>query len=245
MKGSSKLFVFLNLACITTYAGPPFITQDSVIIVTKHFQIYVAEVSGRTNENSDLALPSIEVDSGLMENVEVDVTIPYIWTHSFVQGERNTSGVGDTQINLKLRIAKESKYFPETTLVPVYYIPTGSAKKDTGNGRPWLQLPISMGKIMGNTNIYGVLGYSINGAPQQYNFYFSGLVWQQTINDNWMFGTEIFATGAQGVGEGGSTMLNIGGGYSFSNDLSLLFSVGHTIGGANELVSYFGLYIYI
>ena len=71
---------------------------------------------------------------------------------------------------------------------------------------------------------------------------FTGWLVQRKINQRLTLGTEVYAQNAQVVATKGSTFLDVGGYFNFTNNLSLLFMLGHTVAGDSHAVGYLGMY---
>lgn len=75
-----------------------------------------------------------------------------------------------------------------------------------------------------------------------YNAAFGGVLAQYTFDPRWTLGAEVFRQDAQAADQPGYTVLNAGGYLNFTPGLSLLFSAGRSIAGAQHTLAYLGLY---
>ena len=89
---------------------------------------------------------------------------------------------------------------------------------------------------------YWSAGYAINSAPFYLNFFYSGWEIQKNFNSHITLGMEISYQTAATTDSLATTFLNMGGSYSFNDNLALMVSVGHNITGTDSLLGYLGFY---
>ena len=155
-------------------------------------------------------------------------------------------GIGDTELGVKYRFLQEQDDFPMAGVFPMLEIPTGDADRGLGNGRAWVKLPLWLQKNWGPEDhpwtTYGGGGYTCNTAPGQRNYPFAGWALQKELGDILTLAGEIFAQGRTADDGGAFVIVNAGGSCRLADNLSLLFSAGHSIAGASHLIGYLGLY---
>jgi hypothetical protein len=239
-----KLFIFLSLLSVPSIllAGPPFLTDDPVPTDYKHFELYTSVILDRTDEDYNIDSPSIELDYGLIPNIEIDITVLGSLTLPRHIPNPRQYGLGDTELASTLRFVQETDHCPQIAFTPSITFPTGDENRGLGNGRPSKTFPFWAEKSWGPWTFDAGGGYTLNSAPDMLNYFFGGILLQHTINKKITLGGEIFGQGDLSPDEKSTTILNIGGNYNFTDAFSLLFSAGHSILGANNLVSYIGLY---
>lgn len=247
---SSKCFrlTILLLGCFlinNTFAGLPFISDDPEIQPQHHPALFLFSAYNKQGSDMAIALPGFEIDFGLLPNVEIDFTGSYLLEHPG-QGDgnekvSNTSGMSDSQLELKLQFIHETATQPAVAFNPIYYIPTGDVNRNLGNGRPSFLLPLWAQKSWGDYTLYGGGGYVINPAPELKNHAIGGIVLQKNITEKLNLGCEMYSAGAESVSEKFSTLLNIGGTYQFSKFMGLQAMMGHSILGQKQIVAYLGV----
>ena len=84
-------------------------------------------------------------------------------------------------------------------------------------------------------------GYAINHAKDLRNFPYAGWLIQKTYNKAITFGIEVFTQGAVSIDSRAFTLINAGGTYSFTENLMLQLSAGHSVQGENHTVAYLSL----
>lgn len=244
----TKLLTSISISLWSSYllAAPPFITNNAETTEYKHLEIYPALQFSQTKPSRIFETPSIELDYGLLPNLQLHL-IPALTSFFPRHGGSKATGLGDTEVGVEYRFIQEGKYTPQVSIFPLFELPTGSANRNLGNGQIWYQFPIAIQKSWGNWTTYGEVGYALNHASNSNNFWFGGAVLQRNITKKLMLGAEIYSQGSTGGGtltqsNGAYTLLNIGGSYNFKSNAAVLFSVGHNIIGAEQLYSYLGLY---
>lgn len=222
------------------FAGPPFITDDPVPTDYQHWETYLFSLWTATPSNTNLQLPAVQVNYGCYPNVSVEVAFPFVT--NFPKKNKGVSGLGDTQLASIVRFLEETDNFPQVAIEPILQLPTGNSRRNLGNGRPWYQLELLLQKTFSKWLIYGSGGYTFNPAPNALNYGFGGVVVQRDFSEKWTAGVELYTQGASNITTGAYTVLNCGAFYHFTERTSLLFSLGHSIGGATNFVGYLGLY---
>ncbi|TAK73920.1 MAG: transporter [Gammaproteobacteria bacterium] len=234
------LFLFL-LVAEKLFAGPPFLTDDPVPEDYHHLDMYLFSTTDQGKDGTEIQAPAIEFDYGLIPNVAVNITVPYVANLPKSSDELSGHGIGDTQLSMVYRFLQENEHRPQVSFSPSYYIPTGYAKRGLGNGKPWVSLPFWAQKSWGSWTTYGGGGYALNSAPEMRNYFFGGWVLEKELNDYWTLGGEIFSQGAVSNTESSSTIVNLGGNYNVTKTLSILFSAGGNILGSKNIMTYLGI----
>lgn len=235
--------ILLTLPMTPTFAGPPFLTDDPEPTEYRHLEVLPFATFDKFRYGKTIEAPALELDYGLRPNLEVNTTLFYTYeiTHEAGASQKTTQGISDAEFAMTFRIIDETKYVPQVAFCPSITTPTGDATLGLGNGRTWQTYPLWAQKSWGKWILDGGGGYAVNYAQDAFNYFFGGILLQREFNDQWILGGEIFSQGKSDVDTPASTLLNLGGTYNFSETFSLLFSVGHSIVGANNLISYFGL----
>lgn len=236
------IFITLMLFTNKTSAGPPFITDDPVPTDYKHSEIYLFGTINKINTGTTLNVPALELNYGLIPNVEINTIIPFVFNLAQKGNGINASGFGDIMAGIKYRFINDIKNQVQVAFEPIYTIPSGSYKRGLGNGRGWIQYPIWLQKSWGSWALYGGGGYATNGAVNKRNYFFSGCVLQKELNDTWTIGGEIYSQGANTNTTRSYTLFNLGGYYNITKNYSIIFTVGHSVFGENHLVSYIGMH---
>lgn len=242
-----RFFIPFILICSfkNVFADAPFITDAPETLDPLHAQAILYSTIDKSSAMTTIQAPALELDFGILPNIEIDAYIPYDTninaTPDLRESFPNASGIGDIDIEAKFRFLHESKYIPEMAFAPNSYIPSGDVNQGLGNGRAWYYFPITAEKTFGDWTTYAEAGYAENSAPTFYNYFFGGWALQKNINKNLMLGGELFSQGKSQDFITSYTLLNLGGSYKMSKDFSLLASVGHSILGQDHWAAYLGI----
>lgn len=238
-----KLRIIALIFFITPlYAGPPFLTNDPDVTPYKETDFYFYSQSFKNADGSLIEAPSLEMDWGFAQNWELAVFVPYDIWFAPTDDQSNSSGLGDTYLQVEYRFVQESTYLPAIAIQPQISIPTGNASRNLGYGTPTYQIPIWMEKSFGSWVIDTGGGYNFNSSSNSNNNGFAGFLVQKNFNTKLTLGAEIFYQGATGPSEGSGayTLLNVGATYNFTPRFSFLCSVGNSIAGEENFITYVG-----
>ena len=133
------------LAGSSAWAGPPFVTDDPDTPDKGHFEINLAAQYTHFLGGSVASVPSLEVNYGVLGNLEATVLVPM--NLSQVGGVGTNVGFGDVEVSLKDRLVEEDAWGwrPAIAIAPQINLPSGSEPRGLGAGRVagfipvWLQ----------------------------------------------------------------------------------------------------------
>jgi hypothetical protein len=230
-------FLLIPLYAIPALAGPPFQTDDPEPVPWHHYEAYLFSTADRSSGSTAWILPAFEFNVGAAPNLQLHAIIPAAYVTS-----DDAYGIGDVELGAKYRFLRETDRHPEVGVFPLVEVPTGNSRLGLGNGQVWARLPVWIQKTHGPWTTYGGVGYQINHAPGMKDSLFAGWLVQRQATRRLALGAEVYYQGAQASGARQTTFLDAGGYYNFSNQLSLLFMLGHTVRGEQHTVGYLGLY---
>ena len=225
-------------------AGPPFLTDDPEPVPFQQGESYLFSTLDRSRDGAQLQAPAFEINYGFASNFQAHAVFPF--TAALPRTGSRAYGAGDTELGVKYRFLQEGDACPMAGIFPMLELPTGDEDRGLGNGRAWVKLPLWLQKSWGPEGrqwaTYGGGGYACNTAPGQRNYPFAGWLLQKELGEVLTLGGELFVQGRDAGNEGAFAIANAGGSCRLAENLSLLFSVGHTIAGARHLIGYAGLY---
>ena len=224
----------------TSFAGPPFLTDDPEPVEFKHFEAYVFSTVNAMRKQTDVMGPAFEFNVGALPNLQVHIIIPMAYVSP--ADAPSAYGLGDIEFGVKYRFIQETDHWPMFGIYPMIEIPTGDADRGLGNGRTWWRLPLWLQKSWGAWTTYGGAGYVINPAPRQQNYWFGGWLLQRDLSERLTLGGEIFAQGKSSDDIRSFAVLNLGGFFKITPNFQLLFSGGHSFAGGRNTTGYLGLY---
>lgn len=242
--GTGKLKYLVLTAILTltalqqSFAGPPFNTDDPQPVDFKHWEYYVATINTFSPDISTGTSPHIEVNYGLVPNVQVHLILPLNYDYSKQNGFK--VGYAYTEVGIKYRFVQESENVPQIGTFPIVEIPT-IRNADFGNGLTQLFIPLWAQKSWGKLTTYGGGGYWINPGTGNRNWLFTGLEVQYDFLPVITLGGELYYHTIDVVGNKPVTAFNIGGSVNASEKFHIIFSVGHSLVNESFTTTYFGL----
>lgn len=234
-------------------AGPPFQTDDPEPVDFRHYEFYTFGAMDGTGVEIDTVGPALEFNWGILPNTQFHIVLPAAAIFPYNNPRYSGAGVGprawgvgDTEIGVKLRYLKETKYRPMIGTFTMIEVPTGDSANGLGVGKVWWRLPVWVQKSWGPWTTYGGVGETIIPQTGFNNFTYGGWLLQRDIGKKLTLGTEVFSHGNEGpltTQPGAATLVDFGGYYYFRNPgFQLLFCYGHSVAGLAETYAYLGLY---
>lgn len=217
----------------SAFAGPPFVTDDPEPVAAKSWEVNYAISKTWVNGSSSAALPSIDINYGYADNIQLHAQPRYSYQ---TEGSDKLSAFDNTEIGVKYRFIHQERDDVEFMLgiYPMLQLPTGNKKLGDASGRTQLFLPIWAQFNTGKWTFYGGTGYRINNYTSSKNSWFSGVTSLYKISDNLKIGGELFRESAATQGDKYSSGFNLGGIYNISKDYGLLFSAGRALNNVSE-----------
>jgi len=237
------LLVLLSLAATAAWAGPPYITDDPDIPPPGGWEINVPFILERTTE-TDMEAPLFDINYGMpamygLPHVQLKLEIPVEVVRKADGGTE--AGPGDMLLGVKWPFLEEQGWRPVIGIYPQLLVPTGDASRGLGEGRPAYALPALAEKHWGKWTVYGDVGYVVQTAVAQPNYWYEGLSINREISKRLELGAEI-AYNSPPPTEGYSNLaFNLGGTWKMSEHLNLLFSAGRSIQGETRFMAYLGI----
>jgi hypothetical protein len=231
-----RLIWLLGLLPALALAGPPFVTDDPEPVDYQHWEVYLASQTAHGPDGSSGTLPHVEVNYGLVPNLQVHVIAPEAFASGGPDGR--AYGYGDTELGAKYRLAEETGSRPEIALFPLVELPTGNASRGLGTGHTHVFLPVWLQKSFGSWIAYGGGGYWINPGPGNRNYGFAGLVLQKQVTKTLAIGAEIFHQTAQTRSGGPDSQVNAGFTWDLTDNDHVLASAGPSIQGPSGYETY-------
>ena len=207
-------------------AGVPFVTDDPDTPEKGHFEINLASQFTGTQSEQSGVIPSLEVNYGVTDHLEIHVLLPLAYNHPV--GGATAVGPGDIELGIKYRFldGDDWGWRPSIAFAPAIILPTGSETRDPGTGHTQAFLPIWLSKDIDKFTVFGGGGYQINPGPGNRNFWFVGVGVTYEINADWTIGGEIFRTTASEHDATNSTSFNLGVIYNINDNHHLMMSAG-------------------
>jgi len=238
----------LLVACVlgglpaAALAGPPYQTDDPEPTPYRHYEIYVFDTYGNdVDRGISENLPSLEINYGLMPNVQFSLTFPF--EASRMPGAPMYAGYGDTEVALKVRFVQEGAGRPQVSFYPAVILPTASA--GLGNGLPKVFLPLWAQKTNGSWTYFGGGGVYHNPGLGNRDYSFTGIAATHQVHDGLEIGGELYHTSPDTIGGRASTAFGVGFVAERGEHHALLASFGRDISGPNTFYGYAAYELYL
>ena len=220
------------------HAGQP-ITEDAetTAYVYVEYNPYIFETKIKAWHTFES--PSLETNVGLLPNLQ-----GHLITSVILYSPRKGSShywFGDNEAGIKYRFIQETETIPQIAFYPKVTLPVGDVKQGTGLGGVTESPALWFLKTIKAWKLSGGGGYTFSQAPNTFSYPFGGLLLQREITKSLTLGGEFYGQGASLSHYGSTSIFTFGGNYNFTKNFALLFSVGHSIAGAETLTSYVGL----
>src|SRR5690242_7903324 len=228
----SAAFLAATLFPFSAQCGAPFQTDDPGVLAGGHVDLLAFYQSTLAGDARTGNAPGVEVHVGVTDTAEVDFASSLAFSTAPGLGTRR--GYGDTTIGLKYVLVPETDRLPLVSLVPKVTFATGNADRGLGNGGTRVLVGVAAQKGAGPFLTYGNVAYVVNEGAGNRDFWLAGWEAQRQLSDHWIVGAEVFASGAQAVGQRGSAGFNVGGYYVFDERDQALFSLGRGLSNVHE-----------
>jgi len=232
----AALVCILTIGISSSWAGPPFVTDDPEPVEYQHGEFYLATQYAKDKDVTSGTAPHVELNYGVVHDVMVHLITPFAFARQ--EGQASEYGYGDTEVGVKYRFLnnQDSRFMMGT--FPLVELPTGDSDKGLGAGQTRFFVPLWLQKGWGAWQSYGGGGYWRNPGPGNKDYWLFGWQVQRDMSRMLAIGAELFYN-TQSTADGKSrTGFNIGGMVNFTDDHHLLFSLGRDLSGENKLSAY-------
>jgi len=230
--------ILLTICNLNMNAGPPFITDDPETVEFMHWEYYISTINTFGKNNINGIIPNLEVNYGLIPNVQMHLLIPFNYDYSSQSGFK--SGYANTELGLKYRFVEETDNMPQIGTFPIVQLPTIN-NSEFGSGHIQLFIPLWTQKSWGKFTSYGGAGYGLNPGLNHLNWFFTGLEMQYDFSPALTLGGEIYYHTNDTTDSKSSLAFNAGGSFKTGKKFHIIFSVGHTLINESFLTTYLGL----
>ena len=232
------LIILILFGVRLIYAGPPFDTDDPETVRFKHWEYYISSINNLQAGVWSGTSPHIELNYGLIPNVQVHLLLPMNYNYSRLHGA--DFGYADTEFGIKFRFVQETDNTPQIGTFPIIEIPT-IKNNEFSDGKAKIYLPVWLQKTWGKLTTYGGAGYWINPGANNKNWIFSGWEIQYDFSKAITLGGELFYHSADSKSTKSEIGFNLGGSINPTEKFHIIFSFGHSLTNENAISSYLGL----
>ncbi len=236
VRALAAALVLLILCTASSWAGPPFRTDDPEPVDYQHGEFYVATQYEKNKDVTFGTAPHLEFNYGIAPNFMLHLITPYAFNKP--EGQSTERGYGDTEIGVKYRfLNEEDSHFMAGTF-PLVELPTGNSDKGLGSGHTMYFIPLWLQKSWGPWQSYGGGGFWRNPGAGNKDYWFFGWQVQREMSQMLTIGAELFRqtrTTDNGTAQNGFTLGAI---VNITDDHHLLFSAGRSFNGDNRFSAY-------
>jgi hypothetical protein len=240
------LLLALGLGTAPALAGPPYQTDDPDPTDYRHYEIYVFA----TDEN-DVAptrvttanLPSLEVNYGLMPNVQFSVDLPFGASRS--AGGPLALAYDDTSVGLKVRFLQEAPGRPQVAFYPSIELPTGDPAAGIGSALPKTFLPLWGQKTNGSWTYFGGGGVWHNPGIGNRDYTFTGFAATDAVRPGTSLGVEVYHQTPDTRADFASTSFGLGFVQARGEHHAILASFGRALGRSPSFYGYAAYALYL
>ena len=173
----------------TAKAGPPFVTDDPEVPPVGGWEINIPFTLNRTPGSTQMNAPLLDMNYGLPQ-LQIEFDIPLAVSSDDRKG--TNAGLGDLLYGVKWRFFDDEKTQTQIGIYPQMFAPTGNNRKGLGGGRPNYILPLLAERSWGKWTLYGNVGYRLQTALGEQNYWYAGSVLQRDLTERLSLGVELF-----------------------------------------------------
>ncbi|OIQ99325.1 hypothetical protein GALL_185620 [mine drainage metagenome] len=246
---SLRIFVISTITILVTFnsawAGPPFITDDPEPLEYQHWEVNYAVSKSWRQDESSVAIPSIDINYGASSNVQFHIQPRYSFESSMTGSH---FGIDDTEVGVKYRFLniQQNNFSFMVGTYPMLQLPTGDTKLGPNRGKVQSFLPLWIQVKTDKWTTYGGMGHRVNPGAGNKNSLFLGVTALYQVTHDLQLGGEVFHESPNTVDGLDSTGFNLGGSYALIHDYNLLFAAGKglkNVSSTNQLSTYLALQV--
>ena len=227
--GLRKIFWALTaFASVTaTRADSPFFTDDPAF--SPGWEIKLGITAEHNNGGDALAGPVLDLNYAIVPNVRLNATFYYAGLYP--KAGADVFGFGNTEFKVKWRFIEEDakSWLPAVSISPKVFFPTASTDRGLGDGIWRAQLPIELGKTVGNWYHFAETGYqwAFENAASDTFFWGAGTLYN--FNKHFALGTELYGLIPTDAQHAHTFAATLGAIYTFNANWSLKASISHSL----------------
>ena len=232
------------LCAAPAFAGAPFRTEDANPTDPQKWEVDVFSSGTMVRGGAAGVLPGLEVDYGVIDGVQLHVSLPLGYARS--SGKRLGFGAGDTELGMKLRLlkAEADDWWPSLAFAPLVEVPTGNRPLGLSSGHAQVFLPLWISKEFGDLTIAAGGGHWTNPGVGNKDWWFGGMAAVYRVTPDLALGGELFHQTANVAGGKDAPGFNLGAVLQLTQTMNLTASAGRGVSNAertNALSYYTGL----
>ncbi len=228
---------FIILIASTTFAGPPFNTDDPVPVDFRHWEFYIASSYQLSKYDDNATLPHFEINYGAVHDIQLHLLIGPGYARA---DGAHQYGLMTVEAGIKYRFINDETHNFQVGIFPLLEVPTTSKESIVGNNHLQTFLPLWIQKSQGNFTTYGGAGYWINSGENSRNSFFVGWQAQYDFTNTLSLGGEIYYESPDTKDGESDTAFKVGGFLNLNEENHILFSIGHSLKNTDIISGYLG-----
>jgi hypothetical protein len=208
-------------------ADSPFFTDDPLF--SPGWEIKLGAAAERNRDGNVVTGPILDINYAIVPIIRLDLTIAGVGLNP--DSGPGVYGFGTTDFKVKWRFLEEypSGWRPALSIAPKVTIPTARTDRGLSDGIWRAQLPIELGKNVGNCYHFAEAGYqwALDGSASDVAFWGVGILYN--FDKHFALGAELY--GLVPVDQPGehTSAATLGAIYTFNGNWSLKASISHSL----------------
>jgi len=237
------LFLCLNsVPSAFAQGGPPMLTDDPGTPGSGAWEINIAYLEQRTQQELLRSFPHVDFNYGLGERIQLKFETGWLFVEA-PQGSSVKSGLDDSLFGVKWRFLDQERSGIDMSVYPQLQVenPTSSVSRGIAEPGPNLFLPVEISHDFGKARLVGEVGYQYFRAQE--NQWVVGVLGALEVSDTLELMAEIRSYSEKFL-NGGDVILNTGLRLAMSSKVKLLASAGTGLTntpGATTFIAYLGV----
>lgn len=215
---------------IPLFAGPPLVTDETGTPGANGWEVNASDNVTKTRDDLTVAAPYLDLNYGHSEYDQFKAEFPLVNFVDPEDGGQPHAGVGDILIGYKYRYLEEDQIGFSASFYTQMLLPTGN--KELGIGQGLTELPelfqVSKHFFDKKLYVYAETGYYFSLSGSRYDAFDYGLAAEWEVNKKLSLMGEVGGMDFPGHGMPDNPFFNIGFGYKFSDQVSLIGSAGRS-----------------
>ena len=231
--------LLLSIIFITssTFAGPPFNTDDPVPLNFLHWEFYIASSYQFGKYDDNATLPHFEVNYGAVPDVQIHILAGM----GYVKEDTDHQyGFMTAEVGFKYRFINNEANDFQVGIFPLLEIPTTSTESIVGNDHLQAFLPLWIQKSWGKFTTYGGGGYWINSGQNNKNSVFVGWEAQYDFSQTLTLGSELYYESPDTKDGSNDLVFKVGGYININGENHILYSIGQSLIHSDDISGYLG-----
>ena len=215
------------LSASITRADSPFYTDDPEF--SPGWEIKYGLTAEHNSGGNTWAAPVLDLNYAVLAQVRLNLTL----AGRILEPKIGPSvmGFADTEFKIKWRFidAATNSWLPSIGIAPKAYFPTSDKSRGLGDGVYRAQLPLQLGKTIGDFYSWGEIGYQMAFEKGTSDVGYYGIGTLYNFNSHFALGTEIFGYTPIDNHQNHQWITSLGVIYTFNQHWAIKASISRTL----------------